>query len=626
VTPLSASVNDVLHMEQFLQKTFDRRLQLVKLLNKQATRQNFIDNFISHLIDNANIQPGDIVLFFYSGHGSYTSSLPELAGADNLDQDETLVLYDSRCPGNFDLADKELRLLISRIPAHADIVIITDACHSGSITRAEAPVIPPRAKLAPRGHGRKSLSDYLTIHGYGLEQLRNAHGKIVFPESTYLALAACGRKELAYESPAGDEGVFTGRLMELLQAASGRLTYRELFEHLHTSLKRWDNQQTPQLKAYNGFEENKFFLSDEVGKTEAKYTVVQQLDGTYTINAGALHGLSNSPETIGSTTIKIYKTPNIEGPFKSARLDAVGLDISQLQDPGLGNKIYPAAITGLPPALAMRVTGAQQQIDAWREEVEHDPIPAIAFTYESNTPYDFEIQIEPTRILLLQKEDTALIHGVTGGGKESIQYMLRCCRQISLWQNLLTLHNYATTEENDDTGIQFGIRLQHQADGDWVLSRSRELTLHIGGPTREIPFRLHLENASDQAWYCGVFWLGSRYGIKRVTGDMDESALVKGQTLKSLDMEKKFRLNDGGPDLDRYRLIASRTPFKDWLVPDRKSLQPGIVPYSKTRSADPAGKTPKGLHTDWYTSLLSIRTQPGPEDPGIYVRDQPPRQ
>ena len=205
--------------------------------------------------------------------------------------------------------------------------------------------------------------------------------------------------------------------------------------------------------------------------------------------------------------------------------------------------------------------------------------------------------------------------------------MFRRCRQISLWQNLLSLQNYAAKDDNDP-GLQFGISLQHQAGGGWVLYDGDELSLNIADPAREIPFRLHLDSLSEGTWYCGIFWLGARYGIKRVTGDMDESGLIKGQPLKSIDKEKSFRLFAGGPDHDRYRLIACRTPFNDWLVPDQRSLTPDIVPYSapRSKSGDPAGETPIKPELDWYTRLVSIRVQPGPEDPAIYAREQPPRQ
>ena len=136
VRSLTGCVNDVNNIATWLQKRFAANdLQIKKLLNEEATRQGVIDTFISHLINNPDIKPGDIVLFYYSGHGSFATSNPAFSEWDSEGKDETLVLYDSRCTGNFDLADKELRLLLSRIPAHASIVVIVDSCHSGSITR-----------------------------------------------------------------------------------------------------------------------------------------------------------------------------------------------------------------------------------------------------------------------------------------------------------------------------------------------------------------------------------------------------------------------------------------------------------------------------------------------------------
>src|SRR5262245_14109802 len=109
VTSLSGCENDVNNIEALLIKQFGAaNVFAEKLLNKQATREAFKETFVRHLINNEAIQPDDAVLFYYSGHGSYSRSNAAFSEWDSEGRDETLVLYDSRCPGGFDLADKEL--------------------------------------------------------------------------------------------------------------------------------------------------------------------------------------------------------------------------------------------------------------------------------------------------------------------------------------------------------------------------------------------------------------------------------------------------------------------------------------------------------------------------------------
>ena len=77
-------------------------------------------------------------MFYYAGHGSQEQA-PEAFW--HLEPDrliEHLVCYDSRSPGGWGLADKELRMLIDELAARVGhLAVILDCCHSGSGTRGE---------------------------------------------------------------------------------------------------------------------------------------------------------------------------------------------------------------------------------------------------------------------------------------------------------------------------------------------------------------------------------------------------------------------------------------------------------------------------------------------------------
>src|SRR5687767_8865511 len=139
VSGLHGCANDVDIMSEYIRKNFpsDPETNIIVLKNEAATRTKVIEAFKQHLCNNAATKNGDTVLFYYSGHGSYAPSAKEFVALneDSKGQDETLVLYDSRVNGNFDLADKEIALLMSGIPKHANIVVVLDSCHSGSATR-----------------------------------------------------------------------------------------------------------------------------------------------------------------------------------------------------------------------------------------------------------------------------------------------------------------------------------------------------------------------------------------------------------------------------------------------------------------------------------------------------------
>ena len=103
------------------------------MANGQATRQGIIDAWRSHL---GQAGPGDVALFYYSGHGSQENAPPEFWDFEPDRQNETLVCYDSRSSDGWVLADKELAQLISEVAANGPhFTVILDCCHSGSGTR-----------------------------------------------------------------------------------------------------------------------------------------------------------------------------------------------------------------------------------------------------------------------------------------------------------------------------------------------------------------------------------------------------------------------------------------------------------------------------------------------------------
>ncbi len=126
--PLRGCVNDVRAMEAFLRGRIEQQqLALRSLCDQQATRDAIITAFRHHLGEAGS---GDTALFFFGGHGSQ-EHLPPLYTSSEPDQlSETLVAYDSRQEGGWDLADKELAVLVAEVAARGPhVVIVLDSCH-----------------------------------------------------------------------------------------------------------------------------------------------------------------------------------------------------------------------------------------------------------------------------------------------------------------------------------------------------------------------------------------------------------------------------------------------------------------------------------------------------------------
>ncbi|HMN31334.1 MAG TPA: caspase family protein, partial [Caldilineaceae bacterium] len=162
VRSLRGCVNDVNAMEQLLNERFGvPSANIRKLTNKTAKYQAVKDAFRQHLIANARKwqeagSPGEppAFLFHYSGHGSQAR---DETGTEPDGLDETLVTYNSRTPGVYDLKDWELGQLIEELNRYSqNVTIILDCCHSGSGTRdasdnvAQTRRCPPDLRPQPR--------------------------------------------------------------------------------------------------------------------------------------------------------------------------------------------------------------------------------------------------------------------------------------------------------------------------------------------------------------------------------------------------------------------------------------------------------------------------------------------
>ena len=110
--------------------------QIRTLLNSEATSDNVIQQFDEWLTQGVTKE--DRIVFYYSGHGSF---VPDQDGDEPDEVDEVLVTHNVRrrtVNGQATLTgvvrDDEIAKLIRSSPSE-NILVIVDACHSGTMTR-----------------------------------------------------------------------------------------------------------------------------------------------------------------------------------------------------------------------------------------------------------------------------------------------------------------------------------------------------------------------------------------------------------------------------------------------------------------------------------------------------------
>lgn len=135
---LAGCVNDAKAWAAELQA---RGFTVTTLLDAQATKAALVAGFTSVI---GGAKAGDVVAITFSGHGTY---VPDLNGDEVDGLDEALCPYDIQTSGAAFTDDEIHAVFASRKPG-VRLVLVSDSCHSGTVTRAAAP--DPDAANAPR--------------------------------------------------------------------------------------------------------------------------------------------------------------------------------------------------------------------------------------------------------------------------------------------------------------------------------------------------------------------------------------------------------------------------------------------------------------------------------------------
>ena len=135
------------------------------------------------------LKSGDLFFMTYSGHGG---QVPDTSGDEPDKQDETWCLYDGQ------LIDDELYLELSRFAAGVRILVLSDSCHSGSVTRDMPPPPPPpgmRAKLMPSAVAMRAYADNKAFYDKLQADVAKATGGFaVDPDAALAQVAISSRR------------------------------------------------------------------------------------------------------------------------------------------------------------------------------------------------------------------------------------------------------------------------------------------------------------------------------------------------------------------------------------------------------------------------------------------------
>jgi metacaspase-1 len=235
---LQACENDAEAMAAIAQKLNYAKITMLK--TKQATREAVKDTLETYA---SMLTIGDIFLLSYSGHGG---QLPDLNGDEITDgKDETWCLYD----GEF--LDDELHNLFTKFAKGVRILVVSDSCHSGSVTREYASLgaslVKAHSKAAyrfmPQEVARRTYLMNKTLYEPLCQENRVAKKKL---QATVRLLSGCQDNQTALD---GDfNGLFTQRLLETWNNGLFKGNYKDFHKAI---LKLMPSYQTP-VHSING--------------------------------------------------------------------------------------------------------------------------------------------------------------------------------------------------------------------------------------------------------------------------------------------------------------------------------------------------------------------------------------
>jgi hypothetical protein len=240
---LKGCVNDANAWASLLADHYDfARDDVTMLLDDQATKANVMDALKTLL---AGAGSGDVLVFTNSSHGS---QIPDTSGDEAYD--EVMCPYDVR---ENVVSDDELRELFTDLPRGVRLTVVSDSCHSGTVTRALLEDIIP-GLVTPDDRRVRFLNPALFRGGPILEDPMGAkpRARLAFPQSSmdHLLVAGCRDDEYSYDARIGDayHGAMTFHAIKAITDAEYRITYRELADKLQTLLDAAGYPQHPQLE------------------------------------------------------------------------------------------------------------------------------------------------------------------------------------------------------------------------------------------------------------------------------------------------------------------------------------------------------------------------------------------
>ncbi|EMR03216.1 caspase family protein [Cesiribacter andamanensis] len=288
-----SSLNDIDLIKSALQQQGFKDQHIKVITDAQATRAGIV----KELQDlKGRVKPTDIVMFHFSGHGQQIMD-------DNGDEfdgfDEALVPYDAPkkyikgvYEGENHLRDEVLGGLLDgvreKVGKQGELLVVIDACHSGTGTRGLAVARGTQEVLAPEGYNPQNTC---TDNSCNYDLVSNKPN--LAPMICYFGASPHELNFETFDEQGRGVGSLSWAFAKAMSASGPNTTHKSLFDRIKLEMAAVAPRQTPQI-------EGNMNVQVFQGKTVTlpqHYTVLKWLDDkNLTLSAGTLLGLNEGSE------------------------------------------------------------------------------------------------------------------------------------------------------------------------------------------------------------------------------------------------------------------------------------------------------------------------------------------
>ena len=606
IESLDGCVNDVDLFHEYLNRHIGPEALAVEVLkNNDATRANIISRFRSHL---GQARSGDVALFQFCGHGARWASNAAFRASFPDGKDEGLVCSDSRRPGGYDLADKELAVLIAEVAGNeAHVAVLFDCCHSGSGTREVKAARGLKPRLTHEVTTERPLDTYLD--GY-YSRLRDAQQPLFVPTARHILLAACERGQLAQETPG--HGLFTSTLVDVLEKSGGELSYADLFVRCRAAVRSRAFDQDPQFEAYDRFDAGAGFLGRAMTRAPRGRYLVSCDQGAWTVGCGAINGVATEPEI--TVALSLYSETDQTTSVGTARVVQVGPHKSEIEldFDSTESARYIAEITSLPAApMPVFFAGDDQTRSVIEAGLKQRGVHVSLVGASEAVRYALTASEGRLTLTALWRDvEIGFANAAGNTYADAAAALAPALKHVVQWERTLKLQNPRTAMDRSKVELAFVEQLNEGGERSYDGGEATLTFIRVNGQWRQIRGRFKVRNRTEQTVFTVLAYFSELYGIYILPTDPippgDNWVTVWGEG-----PDDRFLLEDSSNEsTERFKLLVATEKVDDFLL-----MQPPLTlreEYGVTRGPESIQPSRKVVHTnEWFAKDFQIRVVRG---------------